>query len=103
MSCNDNKQDIETENFTGYMRAGFIEVLGHIENLTDKDNITKVRVRYKPREVTAVYVSAEHIVRIAPSHKVVKHAGWFIPGPNKTVFYVPEEKFKQFFEIVSEE
>jgi hypothetical protein len=68
------------------------------------DTVIKTRVRYKPREVTAVYMDSENVVtREMGGKNPHRKTGWIVPGPGRTLIYVKEEDFNAFFEIIGDE
>lgn len=71
--------------------------------LSEGGDLRRVKVRYKPKEVFALFIDNEHIVSDVDSNlKKLRKTGWLVPGPGNTVIYVPEEKFNTFLEIVNE-
>ena len=74
------------------------------EFLSSNGSINRIRVRYKPKEVVAYFVQSEHEEGEDSGRRRRKRkAGLLVPGPGKSVFYVPEEQFTKFFEIIEDE
>lgn len=73
------------------------------KSLTDKGEVIKTKVRYKPREVIGLYISDEHQIELENEGRIVRNSGWIVQGPGGHLFYVEEQYFSQFFEIVTEE
>ena len=72
-----------------------------IEFLSSNGSIHRMRVKYKPKEVTAYFVQSEHVE--AGEKKKTTKSGWLLPGPGRAVFYIPEDQFSAFFEIIKDE
>ena len=67
-----------------------------VEFLSSNGSMNRIRIRYKPREITAYYIQSDDSKRNSMS-------GWLIPGPGGAVFYVPEDAFSETFEFVEDE
>lgn len=90
------------EGLNGFYGHGMIEMKKRaIEFLSSNGSIHRMRVKYKPKEVTAYFVQSEHVE--AGEKKKTTKSGWLLPGPGRAVFYIPEDQFSAFFEIIKDE
>jgi len=93
------------ELLAGFYRTGIGQVMMKVmKEKSTNGSIGRMKVRYKPKEVQALYIEDEHLVRIygKGERRSVRTSGWLVQGPAGVVFYVPEDKFSDFFEIISE-
>ena len=70
-----------------------------MDNLSSNGSINRIKIRYKPKEITAYYIQSDHDT----GNKRERKSGWLIPGPGRALFYVPEEQFNKYFEFVEDE
>ena len=70
-----------------------------IDSLSSNGSISRIRVKYKPKEIVAYFIQSDY----EDDSKRRRKSGWLVPGPGQGIFYVPEELFSKFFEFVEDE
>jgi len=70
-----------------------------MRNLSSNGSMNRIKIKYKPKEITAYYIQSDH----ESGDKRKRKSGWLVPGPGRALFYVPEELFNKFFEFVEDE
>lgn len=94
---------LDHEILNGYHKHGISDAtIRAMDFLSGNGSMHRVRVRYKPREAMAYFVQSEHLDENDGSRRKSK-SGWLVPGLERGVFYVPEEKFSKFFEFIEDE
>ena len=97
----DDAPGIDPEIFQGYRHHGMpMAKLELSKSLSKNSSMRRIKVRYKPKEITAYYVESEYS---EGESKRNRKSGFLVPGPGRGIFYVPEEKFSKFFEIIEDE
>jgi len=93
------------EKLDGYHNRGISEAkLKGSEFLSNNGSMHRIKIRYKPKEVIAYFVQSEHEEAEGSGKAMRKRkSGFLVPGPYKSVFYVPEDQFSKFFEIIEDE
>jgi len=91
------------EKLSGYHNRGIFEARSKAhEFLSSNGSIHRIKIRYRPKEVIAYFVQSEHEDVEGSGRSRNRKSGFLIPGPYKGVFYVPEDQFSKFFEIIED-
>ena len=91
---------LDTDMIAGYGAQVFLKAIG---NPNKSGAVIKTRVRFKPVETIALFIDRDHKAGGDGTVPGNYKRGWLIKGPGNFFFYVREENFKAFFEIVGEE
>jgi hypothetical protein len=87
----------------GYHRHGMREALLKAHDMmSENGTLDRVKLRYRPKEIIGYHVQSDHIEGGDDRYRRSR-SGWLVPGPGGAVFYVPEQEFNQFFEIIDED
>ena len=93
---------IDHEILNAFHRHGMMEAKNKaVDFLSGNGSMHRIKVRFKPKEVLAYFVESEHVEDGSSKRK--RKSGWLVPGLGRGVFYVPEEQFSKFFEIIEDE
>jgi len=76
--------------------GGHKEIFKAISNISSNGSVHRIKVKYKPVEITAYYIQSD-------DKSGERKTGWLIPGPGRAVFYVPEDAFSETFEFIEDE
>ena len=97
-----DKPGMDHEILDGYHMRGTREVEFKARDfLSGNGSMYRTIIRFKPKAVVAYFVQSEHIEDGSSKRK--RKSGWLVPGLGRGVFYVPEEQFSKFFEIIEDE
>lgn len=109
MSCcgkkdDDKKYGVDHEGFDSIAPGDLANILfKKNDSVSDGGTLKKFTVRYKPINVTALFIDSEHLINCSAKKKAaVRKTGWLVEGPNRKLIYIGESLFSQFFEIVEE-
>ena len=69
--------------------------------ISNNEDVDVVKVKYKPREITAYFIESNLI----PDEKKFgkkRTSGWLIPDliSEETLFFIPEDRFEELFDII---
>ena len=93
---------MDHETLNGYHRHGMQSAqIKARDFMSGNGSMHRVKVRFKPKEMIAYFVQSEHLDETESKRK--RKSGWLVPGLGRGVFYVPEEQFSKFFEIIEDE
>jgi hypothetical protein len=72
--------------------------------ISNNEDVDVVKVKYKPREITAYFIESNLI----PDEKHLgkkRTSGWLIPDliSEEALFFIPEDRFDELFDIVEGE
>lgn len=94
---------LDPEALSGYMRNIGNVLIKAQEGKGSDGFLVKTTVRFKPVETIALFIDGEHKVDVDGTPTIRRKSGWLIRGPGNFFFYIKEEDFNRFFEIVGKE